>query len=279
MRSGSFESPDAGARGAGLTSPARAIVCSQPSIAPSRSVWAMLSQEARLAASREPILAGLLSGAVLKHRDFPSALSFALAEKLGAPEMPSVRLRALFDMAIRTRPDLPALAADDLRKIPEKDPACEGVLKPFLFFKGYLALQAYRVANAFFHFGRRRLAYALQGRASEVFHLDIHPAAELGRGIFIDHGTGITIDAAVVVGDDVTILQGVTLAGGRVARPESQRLRVGRGVLLSADATVRGCVVIGDDAKIAAGSLVTMDVPSRCTAVGVPARLVNCGAG
>jgi serine O-acetyltransferase len=166
-------------------------------------------------------------------------------------------------------------AEADLRAVFERDPACRGYLQPFLFFKGFLALQTHRVAHWLWTQRREAMAFYLQSRVSELFQLDIHPAAVIGKGAFFDHGTGIVIGETAVVGDDVSMLHGVTL-GGTSAERVDRHPKIGKGVLIGAGAHVIGNIKVGDFAKIGTGSVVTKDVPSGCTAVGVPARLVNC---
>lgn len=238
-------------------------------------VWPQLRLEAEIALSQEPTLASLLTSTVLTHGDLAGALSFQLARKLGTQEARAMSLRDVMLVAYADDPTLILAAERDLQAIWERDPASQGYLKPFLLFKGFLALQIHRVAHWLFGQGRHTLAAHIQGRNSEVCHVDIHPAARIGQGVFIDHGTGIVIGETVVIDDDVSILQGVTL-GGSGARRGDRHPRIGRGVLLSAGAKILGPVTIGEDAKVAAGSVVLTDVPARCTAVGNPARLVNC---
>ena len=172
-------------------------------------------------------------------------------------------------------PGLVDAAEADLKAVFERDPACKGYVQPFLFFKGFLALQTQRVANRLWREGRETMALYLQSRMSELFQVDIHPAARIGRGVFIDHGTGIVIGETAVIGDDVSMLHGVTL-GGTGAERGDRHPKIGRGVLLGAGATVLGNIEVGDYAKIASGSVVLKAVPAGCTAAGVPARLVNC---
>ena len=163
----------------------------------------------------------------------------------------------------------------DLKAVFERDPACKGYVQPFLFFKGFLALQTHRVAHWLYGQGRETLAFYLQSRSSELFQVDINPATKIGRGVFVDHGTGIVIGETAVIGDDVSMLQGVTL-GGTGAERGDRHPKIGKGVLLGAGAKVLGNIKIGDYAKVASGSVVLKDVPAGCTAAGVPARLVNC---
>ena len=244
-----------------------------PSQAP--PVWAALRNEAERAAKNEPALASLLNAVVLSHETLGEALSYQLARKLGDQEMGAMSLRELATEAYSNDPKLVAMAEADLRAVFERDPACKGYVQPFLFFKGFLALQTQRVAHWLWNQGRETLAFHLQSRMSELFQVDIHPATKIGSGVFIDHGTGIVIGETAVIGDDVSLLQGVTL-GGTGAERGDRHPKIGKGVLLSADAKILGNISIGDYAKVAAGSVVLKDVPAGCTAVGVPARLINC---
>lgn len=239
------------------------------------AVWAALRDEALSAAKADGTLAGLMASTILNHDRLSDALSCHLARKLGDHDLDAMALRCLIDEAYEVDPQVVATAEYDLKSVVELDASCTGYVRPFLFFKGFLALQTYRVAHCFHGLGREALASWLQSRSSELFHVDIHPAARIGRGTFIDHGTGIVIGETAVVGDGVSIMQGVTL-GGIGVMDGDRHPSIGNGVLLSAGAKVLGNVSVGDDAKIAAGSVVLRDVPPGCTAVGSPARLVNC---
>ncbi len=239
------------------------------------AVWAALRNEAAHAAQAEPDLASMLNAVVLKHDNLSSALSYQLARKLGDQELRAMSAREVVDEAHAADPAIVAQAEADLRAVFERDPACKGYVQPFLFFKGFLALQTYRVAHWLWLSGRETLSFYLQSRMSELFQVDIHPAAVIGSGVFIDHGTGIVIGETAVVGDDVSMLHGVTLGGTGAGRGD-RHPKVGRGVLLGAGAKVLGNITIGDYAKIASGSVVLKPVPSGCTAAGVPARLTNC---
>jgi serine O-acetyltransferase len=244
-----------------------------PAVAP--PVWASLRNEAFAAAKSEAALASLLAAVILNHKSLGGALSYQLARKLGDQELRAMSIREVAEEAYTTDSTLVDAAEADLKAVFERDPACKGYVQPFLFFKGFLALQTQRVAHRLWHEGRETMALYLQSRMSELFQVDIHPAARIGRGVFIDHGTGIVIGETAVIGDDVSMLHGVTL-GGTGAERGDRHPKIGRGVLLSAGATVLGNIEIGDYAKIAAGSVVLKPVPAGCTAAGVPARLVNC---
>ena len=238
-------------------------------------VWASLRNGAKAAAKNEAALASLLAAVILNHKSLGGALSYQLARKLGDQELRAMSIREIAEEAYASDPTLVEIAEADLKAVFERDPACKGYVQPFLFFKGFLALQTQRVANWLWTEGRETLALYLQSRMSELFQVDIHPATKIGRGVFIDHGTGIVIGETAVIGDDVSMLQGVTL-GGTGAERGDRHPKIGKGVLLGAGAKVLGNISIGDYAKIASGSVVLKAVPAGCTAAGVPARLVNC---
>ena len=238
-------------------------------------VWAALRNEAEVVAKNEPALASLVSSVILKHHTLGDDLSFQLARKLGDAELSAMALRDIFEEAYASQPSLVDTAEADLKAVFERDPACRGYVQPFLYFKGFQALQTQRVSHWLWNQGRDTLAFYLQSRNSELFQVDIHPATRIGRGVFVDHGTGIVIGETAVIGDDVSMLQGVTL-GGTGAERGDRHPKVGKGVLLGAGAKVLGNIRIGDYAKVASGSVVLKEVPAGCTAAGVPARLVNC---
>jgi serine O-acetyltransferase len=195
--------------------------------------------------------------AILNHDSLSQSLGYQLTSKLEDHNLPSLSLRAIIAKAYRSRPAIIESAENDLQAILECDPACTGFLMPFLFFKGFLALQTYRVAHWLHLAGRETFARHLQARCSDIFDVDIHPAAIIGSGVFIDHGTGIVIGETAVVGDDVSMLQGVTL-GASALKAGKRHPTIGAGVLLSADSTVLGPITVGNYAKVAAG-------PERCS--------------
>ena len=238
-------------------------------------VWAALRNEAYAAARSEAALASLLAAVILNHDNLGDALSYQIARKLSDQELRGMTLRDICEEAYEKDPALVEFAEADLKAVFERDPACRGYVQPFLFFKGYLSLQTHRVAHWLWGQGRETLALYLQSRTSELFQVDIHPATRIGRGIFIDHGTGIVIGETAVVGDDVSMLHGVTL-GGTGAERGDRHPKIGKGVLLGAGAKVLGNIEIGACAKIAAGSVVLEPVPAGCTAAGVPARIIGC---
>ncbi len=238
-------------------------------------VWPSLRSEAQRVARDEPSLASLLNAVIIRHSDLSAALSYQLARKLGDQELRAMSLREVAQEAYAAEPSIIEDAEADLRAVFERDPACKGFVQPFLHFKGFHALQTHRVSHWLWRSGREDLAFYLQSRMSELFQVDIHPAAVIGSGAFLDHGTGIVIGETAVIGDNVSMLHGVTL-GGTGAERGDRHPKIGSGVLLGAGAKILGNIRVGDFAKIAAGSVVLIPVPSGCTAAGVPARLMNC---
>src|SRR6478752_6874183 len=238
-------------------------------------VWSRIREAAQQAAAAEPVLAGTLHATILSQPRFESALSYHLARLVGTTEVPAALIRQTFDEALNDDPAIGYAARADIVAVADRDPACTSHLDPLLWFKGYHALQTYRCAHWLWMRGRRSLAHYLQSRASSLFGVDIHPGAVIGKGIFIDHGTGVVIGETAVVGDSVSMLHGVTL-GGTGAERGDRHPKIGKGVLLGAGAKVLGNIEIGEYAKIASGSVVLKPVPPHCTAAGVPARIVNC---
>jgi len=238
-------------------------------------LWATLRDAAEAAAREEPQLASQLNAVILSHDDLGGALSFQIARKLGDSELGAMTVREVALSAYQADPLIVAAAEADLIAVQERDPAIRNLLQPFLYFKGFQALQGWRVAHWLWEQGRDTLAFHFQSRISELFQLDIHPAARIGKSVFIDHGTGIVIGETAVVGDEVSMLHAVTL-GGTGAERGDRHPKIGKGVLLGAGAKVLGNIEIGDYAKIASGSVVLKPVPAGCTAAGVPARIVNC---
>lgn len=240
----------------------------------SGGVWAQLRVEAMQAAAEEPLLASYLHASILHHDRIEDALSYHLAQKLGHGDLPALQLREVVREAYAADPSIGAMAARDMRVVRERDAACTTYLQPFLYFKGYGGLQAYRIAHWLWKEDRRILAYHLQSRVSELFAVDIHPAAKIGGGVFIDHAHGIVIGETAVVEDDVSMLHSVTLGGtGKAGGDRHPKIR--RGVLIGAGAKVLGNIEVGEDARIAAGSVVLDPVAPRCTVAGVPARPVG----
>ncbi|HVY02433.1 MAG TPA: serine O-acetyltransferase [Caulobacterales bacterium] len=247
----------------------------QPAKLPlSGGVWPQLRIEAMQAVAEEPLLASYLHATILHHDKIEEALAYHLAQKLGGGDMSPLQLREVCREAFNADPEMVRSAERDMRAVRERDPACKTYLQPFLFFKGYAGLQAYRVSHWLWTQEREILAYYLQSRISELFSVDIHPNAEIGAGVFIDHAHGIVIGETAVVEDDVSMLHSVTL-GGTGKETGDRHPKIRRGVLIGAGAKVLGNIEVGEDARIAAGSVVLQDVGARCTVAGVPAKPVG----
>lgn len=241
-------------------------------------IWTTLRHEAEAMAEREPALAGFVHGTILQHERLSQALSYLLAKKLGGDDLSPLAVRETFDDVIAADVGLGQAVRADLSAVFERDPACHSYVDAFLFYKGFHALQSHRIAHWLWNNGRRPMALFLQSRISQLFQVDIHPAAKIGRGIMLDHATGIVIGETAVVEDDVSIMQDVTLGGtGKESGDRHPKIR--RGVLLSLGAKILGNIEIGEYSRVGAGSVVLKSVPPGCTAVGVPAKLVNCDCG
>jgi serine O-acetyltransferase len=240
---------------------------------PDTELWSRIREGAARDAAREPTLASFLHLVVLGHETFEAALSFILASKLEGA-IPALALRDLVDAALASDPRIAAAARADLQAVVARDPACRGYSVPLLYFKGFQAIQASRVAHHYWAAERHALALYLQSRTSEVFGVDVHPGARLGEGLLLDHATGVVIGETAVVEDDVSMLHGVTL-GGTGKETGDRHPKVRRGVMIGAGAKVLGNILVGEGAKIGAGSVVLHDVPPHCTVAGVPARPVG----
>jgi serine O-acetyltransferase len=238
------------------------------------ALWLSIRREAEAALARDPLFGGSLSASILDHSDLAAALSHQIGQRLGKTTGDREQFARVAHEAFAASPDLVDAARGDLAWIARHDLASTGLLPVLLSFKGYVALQAWRVSNWLWRGGRRDFALLIQSNSSDSLQVSIHPSASIGTPVFLDHATGIVVGAFASIGDEVTIMQNVTI--GRKAEAPDRAPRIGRGVLLSTGATVLGDVGIGAFARIGAGSVVTRDVPAGCTAVGVPARLTNC---
>lgn len=237
-------------------------------------LWRRLCDEAEEAVRAEPLLGSLIHSGLLHHPSMERALAYRFSMKLTSAEMSEQILREIADEAYVADPDLGVAARTDLMAVYERDPACHRFIQPILFFKGYQAVQAYRVGNWLWRMGRKDMAYFVQMRVSEVFGVDIHPAARVGKGIMIDHAHSIVIGETAVVGDNVSMLHSVTL-GGTGKEDGDRHPKIGDGVLIGAGAKVLGNIHVGHCSRIAAGSVVLEDVPHNTTVAGVPARVIG----
>jgi serine O-acetyltransferase len=237
-------------------------------------VWHQIRSEAEVLAADEPFMASLAHSVVLHHATLELALSYRLAQKLSSPEMSPLLLREMADGAYASDPYMGEAGRADIVAVHDRDPACDRMLQPLLYFKGFLAIQSYRLAHHLWEEGHKDLALFMQMRCSEVFGVDIHPAARVGKGIMIDHAHSIVIGETAVVGDDVSMLHSVTLGGTGKAGGD-RHPKIGDGVLIGAGAKVLGNIQVGKCSRIAAGSVVLEDVPSCKTVAGIPARIVG----
>ena len=237
-------------------------------------VWDAIQANAREIFANEPSLSGMVISNVLNHDSFEAALAHRLAERLDHTDVSADLIRQAFHDALAVRPEIGLEARADLAATLERDPACHRAIEPLLYFKGYQAIQTHRFAHALFKAGRRDFALYLQSRSSQVFQVDINPAARIGKGIMLDHGTGFVVGETAVIGDNVSILQGVTL-GGTGKAEEDRHPKIGNGVLIGAGAKVLGNIKVGDCARIGAGSVVVKEVPPHVTVAGVPAKVIG----
>ena len=237
-------------------------------------VWDRLRGEAEAVLHREPQLASFALGTILNHASLESAVAHRVAARLGHVTLPAEFIAQSFAEAVADDPAIGDAFRADIGAVLDRDPAATRALEPVLYFKGFHAIQAHRLAHWLWGQGRRDLALYLQSRASEVFQTDINPAAQIGRGIFLDHATGLVVGATAVVEDDVSMLHGVTLGGtGKVRGDRHPKIR--RGVLIGAGAKILGNIEVGHCSRVASGSVVLHDVPANVTVVGVPARVVG----
>ena len=237
-------------------------------------VWARVREDAEAVLRAEPALATFVVTTILNQDSLDSAVIHRLSSRLGHPAMPSDLIAQIYrEFAANDRGLGEAFRADILA-VADRDPACSRLIEPVLYFKGFHAIQTHRLAHALWTSGRRDVALYFQSRASEVFQTDIHPAARIGRGIFLDHATGLVVGSTAVVEDDVSMLQGVTLGGtGKELGDRHPKIR--RGVLIGAGAKILGNIEVGQCARVAAGSVVLQPVPRNTTVAGVPARVVG----
>lgn len=237
-------------------------------------LWQQIYREATEVLTEEPVLAPYLNRCIIRHSNFDAALGCVLCNQVATPHLQADVINQIIRQAMRDDPSIREAAMADLSAHYDRDPAAVGHLTAFLYFKGYHALQVYRIAHWLWQQGRKALALHLQARGSQVYDVDIHPAATIGKGIMIDHASGVVIGETAVVEDDVSMLHGVTL-GGTGKQCGDRHPKVRRGVLIGAGAKILGNIEIGEGAKIGAGSLVLEAVEAHTTVAGVPARVLG----
>ena len=237
-------------------------------------IWRTLRDQAEQLAGTEPALASFVHATILRHERLEEALAYHLARKIGGENLSTLQVHEIFLEAFAADLSIGAALRADLSAVFQRDPACASYVQAFLFFKGFHALQCYRAAHWLWKNDRKVMALYFQNRMSDLFSVDIHPAARLGRGIMIDHATGIVIGETAVVEDDVSMLHGVTL-GGTGKDEEDRHPKVRRGVLIGVGAKILGNIEIGEYSRVGAGSVVLKPVPPQTTVAGVPARVIG----
>lgn len=237
-------------------------------------LWEVIRNEVTEQSQGEPTLASFYHASILIHDGLESALAFHLAAKLGSADVPAMLLRQVFEQVLNDDPQIALAMREDLQAHKQRDPASQYYSRPFLFFKGFHAIQTHRVAHHLWGQWRRSLAQFLQNRSACIFDVDIHPAVTMGSGIMLDHATGLVIGETATVGHNVSMLHGVSL-GGCGTQAGQRHPHIEDGVLLAAGAKVLGNVTVGRGAKVAAGSVVLADVQAHSTVAGVPAKVVG----
>ncbi|AYG66153.1 MULTISPECIES: serine O-acetyltransferase [unclassified Rhizobium] len=237
-------------------------------------IWDSMREEARAAAQEDPLLAAFLYSTIINHRSLEECVIYRICERLDHPDMQAILLRQTFEEMLADWPEWGSILRVDIQAVYDRDPACLRFLEPVLYFKGFHALQTHRLAHWLYNHGRRDFALYLQSRSSSVFQTDINPAARIGKGIFLDHATGLVVGETAVIGDNVSILHGVTL-GGTGKEGSDRHPKIAHGVLIGAGAKILGNIQIGHCSRIAAGSVVLKEVPPKTTVAGVPAKVVG----
>ncbi len=237
-------------------------------------VWARVRREAASVVEAEPSLGGFMHLTILDHLRLEDAVIQRVADRLGNTTVLSAMIAQAFREAVANDPGIAEAFRSDIVAFEDRDPACDRFIEPLLYFKGYHAIEAHRLAHWLWHHDRRDLALYLQSRSSEVFQVDINPGATLGRGLFFDHATGIVIGETAVVEDDVSLLQNVTL-GGTGKETGDRHPKIRHGVMIGAGSKILGNIEVGCCSRVAAGSVVLKAVPAGTTVAGVPARVIG----
>ena len=240
------------------------------------TLWIRLRQEAEQALAKAPMLAPLFEESILNQTGFEAAVFHRVSSRLKNDIVPGPLLIDTFRRALAADSEIGRALRADIAAVLERDQACERFIEPFLYFKGFHAIQTHRLAHYLWTHGERDFALYLQSRSSDIFQTDIHPAARLGRGIFLDHATGLVVGETTVIEDDVSLLQDITL-GGTGKETGDRHPKVRRGATIGAGAKILGNIEVGERARIAAGSVVLHPVEPDTTVAGVPAKVVRAG--
>jgi len=247
----------------------------KPAIDKVDPVWTRIRSEAEQVVRQEPELASFIYSSILHHDTLEMAVVHRIAERLDHPDVSGELIRQAYVDALDADPSIGEAFRADIVATFDRDPATHRFIEPVLYFKGFHAIQTHRLAHWLYGKARKDFAYYLQSRSSAVFQCDINPNARIGRGIFLDHATGLVVGETAAIGDDVSILHGVTL-GGTGKETEDRHPKIGRGVMIGAGATVLGNIEVGAYSRVGAGAVVLNPVPERCTVAGVPAKTIGC---
>ena len=237
-------------------------------------VWEAIRKEAEAVVAKEPMMSSFIYNTILNQSSLEDAVTYRIGERLHNRDFSADLVRQSFQQMREDWPEWSEILRFDIAAVYDRDPACSRFIDPILYFKGFHAIQTHRLAHWNLNHGNKDIALYLQSRSSQVFQTDINPAAKFGRGIFLDHATGLVVGETAVVGDDVSILHSVTL-GGTGKEMEDRHPKIGNGVLLGAGAKVLGNITVGNCSRIAAGSLVIKNVPEKVTVAGIPGKVVN----
>jgi serine O-acetyltransferase len=237
-------------------------------------IWTAVLEDGRQIVRDDPLLTAFIHACVLNHESLEEAVAHRIAQRLDHPDYPAELIVQDFRAMARENAEWPSIVRADIQAVFDRDPACSRMIEPILYFKGFQAIQSHRLAHWLLSMGRKDTALYLQSRSSVVFQTDINPAAVLGRGLFLDHATGLVVGETARVGTGVSILHGVTLGGTGKAGGD-RHPKIGDGVLIGAGAKILGNIHVGDCSRIAAGSVVLKPVPAHSTMAGVPARIVG----
>jgi serine O-acetyltransferase len=237
-------------------------------------IWTEIRNEAEAAMAAEPALGSFIFATVLSHERLEDAVSHRLSQRLNHSDVDAGLIARTFQQVLEDNPELGGCFRADLAAVYDRDPACTRYLEPLLYFKGFHALATHRFAHHLWLSGRRDFALYLQSQSSRIFAVDIHPAAQFGKGIMLDHATALVVGETAVVGDNCSFLHAVTL-GGSGKESGDRHPKIGDNVLIGAGAKVLGNIRVGRCSRIAAGSVVLNEVPDNTTVAGVPAKVIG----
>jgi len=237
-------------------------------------VWAKIRDEAEAIVHHEPEIGTFIYSSILHHDTLEAAVIHRVAERLDHADVSAELIRQAYNDALEDDPKIGEVFRADIVAVFDRDPATDRFVEPVLYYKGFHAIQTHRLAHWLWGQGRKDFAYYLQSRSSAVFQCDVHPAARIGRGIFLDHATGLVVGETAVIGDNVSLLHDVTL-GGTGKDHGDRHPKICDGVLIGAGAKIIGNIEVGHCARVAAGSVVLTAVPHNVTVAGIPAKIVG----